>query len=952
MSKTGGRSKVLPIILAILAIVVIGANIAAVKFDATLDKYAPGGGNPATIHIAEGSENWDSQYYTSEYRGRVQATAAAEELVAEVEGEGIVLMKNDNGALPLASGTTVSLIGRYAADPIYGGAGSGTVDPASCIDFLAGLTNAGLAVNDSLYQFALANYANYPKANIVMDSPQTSTYYAGEIPWADYPADAQSSIAGTTAVVVIGRGGGEGGDLSQDLLGTLNSGVSSNFTANSETANYVEGQHQLELTQEEKDLIAAAKAGADQVVVVLNLSTSMEVGPLMAGEYEVDAIIEVGSLGATGATAVGQVLAGQINPSGRTTDLWAADFTMDPTFNNFGSFQYTDVSGYYTQAGDGAYVVEYEEGIYYGYRYYETAAVEGFIDYDEAVVFPFGYGLSYTTFEQTLDSVAINGDDVVAKVTVTNTGSVAGKDVVEIYYSAPYTPGGLEKSAVVLGSFDKTRLLEPGASQTIEIRFPVRNMASWDSSKGAYVQDAGDYVISLRANSHDVIAEETLALGAEVYNTDSATGNPTSNKFEDTTAYMQANTTTFSRADFAGTFPDGASDKTTAEAGITVEMFDAAAYAAEHSDVERPTTGASNGLSLIDMRGADKDDERWDLLLDQITVDEMIAVLNEGAYNTAEIPSISKPATSDPDGPAGFTSLMGSTGNCAWCSEVVMAQTWNKELMYRVGQMIGQEALASGYNGWYAPAMNTHRSPFAGRNFEYYSEDPVLGGEIAAQVVRGAASNGCYGYIKHFALNDQETNRTAHLMTWATEQTIREIYLRPFEYCVKADPIEMKYISDDQGTVSTKEMPACTAVMSSFNYIGTEWAGGRSSLMTGILRDEWGFEGFAITDFNLYDYMNKNQGFYAGTDHMLTMAAISGNIPDTTSAPAIASMRNSLRNMLYTVANSNAMNGIAPGTTVTYGLAPWQMVLYAVSAVIGLGVAFGFYKWFKSGKTE
>ncbi|MBQ6491787.1 MAG: glycoside hydrolase family 3 C-terminal domain-containing protein [Atopobiaceae bacterium] len=952
MSEKKGRSKVLPVVLAILAIAVVAANIAAKMFDSTLDKYAPGGGNPATVHIAEGSEDWDTEYYTAEYRGRVQATQAAEEKVAEVEAEGIVLMRNEDNALPLPAGTTVTLLGRYSADPIYGGAGSGTVDPASCIDFLAGLQNAGLTVNDAAYQFALANLANYPKANIVMDSPQTSAYYAGEIPWADYPADVQNSLAGTTGVVIIGRGGGEGGDLQQDLLGTLNSGASENFTANYETANYVEGQHQLELTQEEKDLIAAAKAGCDKVVVVLNLSTTMEVGPLTEGDYAVDAIIEVGSLGATGATAVGQVIAGQVNPSGRTTDLWAADFTKDPTFNNFGNFQYTDVSGFWTQSTDGAYFVEYEEGIYYGYRYYETAAVEGFIDYDEAVVYPFGYGLSYTDFEQTLDSVAIEDDNVVATVTVTNTGDVAGKSVAEVYYTAPYTKGGLEKSAVVLGSFDKTKLLEPGESQTLTISFPVRNMASWDSSQGAYVQDAGDYVISLRANSHDVIAEQTLALDAEVYDTDSATGNPLSNKFDDTTAYMEANTTMFSRADFAGTFPDGAEDKTTADAGITVEMFDPKAYAEEHSDVEMPTTGADNGLNLIDLRGVDKDDPLWDELLDQVTVDEMVTVLNDGAYNTAEIPSIGKPKTSDPDGPAGFTSLMGSTGNCAWCSEVVMAQTWNKQLMYEVGQMIGQEALSSGYNGWYAPAMNTHRSPFAGRNFEYYSEDPVLGGEIAAAVVRGAASNGCYAYIKHFALNDQETNRTNHIMTWATEQAIRECYLRPFEYCVKADPIEMKYISDDQGTVSTKEMPACTAVMSSFNFIGTEWSGGRQSLQTGILRDEWGFQGFVITDFNLYDYMNKNQGFYAGTDHMLTMAAISTAIDDTTSAPAVAAMRNSIKNICYTVVNSNAMNGVAPGTVITYGLAPWQKALYGASAAILALVAFGFFKWAKSGKKD
>ena len=366
-------------------------------------------------------------------------------------GRGIVLLKND-GALPLASGSEVSLIGRYAADPVYGGAGSGTVDPNDCVTLHDGIAAAGLVVNDTAFNWIAENYASYPKANITMDNPNTATYYIGEIPWGNYSEEARASIAGTTALVVIGRGGGEGGDLSTDLLATLNDGKHANFTANDETANYAEGQHQLELTAEERDLIAAAKQSCDTVVVLYNGSTPLEMAPLMSGELEVDAILSIGSLGGAGATAVGQVLTGVVNPSGRTTDIWPADFTADPTFGNFGGKQYTDVTNYYPHNYNGsvedatAYFVEYEEGVYFGYRYYETAAeaeaggYRGF-DYDEAVVFPFGYVLSYTSFSQSLDACESDGETVSASVTVTNTGSVAGKCVVELYYSSPVRAG-------------------------------------------------------------------------------------------------------------------------------------------------------------------------------------------------------------------------------------------------------------------------------------------------------------------------------------------------------------------------------------------------------------------------------------------------------------------------------------------------------------------------------
>ena len=926
--------------------VTVAANVGTNMFKSAIDHYI--GGGETTITNAPGSEDWDTAYYDQQYRGRGRATEEAKNIVIEIEGEGIVLLKNDNNALPLASGESVSLIGRYAADPVYGGAGSGTVDPNDCVTLYDGIVNSGLTVNDTVYNWIAENYANYPKANITMDNPSTASYYIGEIPWSAYSDEAKSSIAGTTAVVVIGRGGGEGGDLSRDLLADVNSGVSENFTANDETANYAEGQHELELSVEERDLITAAKESCDKVIVLYNGSTPMELGPLMEGDLAVDAILSIGSLGASGAAAVGQVLTGAVNPSGRTTDIWAADFTADPTFGNVGGKQYTDVSNYYTTNDTGtvsngtAYFVEYREGIYYGYRFYETAAAEAEagnydFDYDSAVVFPFGYGLSYTTFEQTLDSCAVNGDNVEVSVTVTNTGSVAGKSVVEIYYSAPYTAGGIEKSAVVLGAFGKTALLDPGASETVDLTFPVRQMASWSSDEGGYVLDAGDYVISLRSDSHTVIAEQGVTLEAETYKTDDATGNELANRFDDMTTYMNDNCGgTMSRADFAGTWPEAAADKTAAECGITLEEYD---YTQHLGDEAMPTTGANNGVSLIDLRGKAYDDEMWDQLLDQLTVDDMTTMLNDCAYNTPAIAHIGKPATSEPDGPAGFTSLTGSTGNCAYCSEFIMAQTWNTELMYRTGQMVGQEALASGYNGWYAPAMNTHRSPFAGRNFEYYSEDPLLAGKMGAAVVSGAASNGVYAMIKHYALNDQESYRVQHLCTWATEQTAREIYLRPFELTIKESSAEMKYIADDQGTVETVEMPGCTAMMSSFNYVGTQWAGGSHALCTEIPRGEWGFTGCIITDFNLYGYMDKNWGLDGGTDLHLTYAAMTPAFQGTGEASVVARLREASHRVLYTVVNSNAMQGMAPGSTITTSPSPWQYGVWGGSAVLLAGAA-------------
>ena len=622
-----------------------------------------------------------------------------------------------------------------------------------------------------------------------------------------------------------------------------------------------------------------------------------------------------------------------------------------------------------------AFTTQYEEGIYLGYRYYETAAEEGFIDYDEAIVYPFGYGLSYTSFEQSA-TWQQNGDSITATVTVKNTGDVPGKEVVQLYYSAPYTEGGIEKSSVVLGDFAKTPMLQPGDSAEVTVTIDRKDMASYDYKGvkiegGGYVLEAGDYVLSLRANSHTVLPGDdktyTYTLGSDVLYTEVTTvadgeilfeKQPAVNRFNDVSAIFKDTPTAgyalqMSRADFAGTFPTAptADDLLAKKITLTYEkdgktvtetiadqlkIFDPAADLIDE-DAEMPTMGAQNGLLLSDMRGIGYGEAIWEDFLDQLTEADYTSLaaqaLASNAYNTPEVESLGKGRTQDFDGPQGFSSLFGSTGCCAYCSEVVIASTWNLELARKMGDAIGEESIINGYHGWYGPALNIHRSPFSGRNFEYYSEDAMLSGKICAAVVEGAADKGCYAYIKHFALNDTEVKRTTNQCTWATEQTIREIYLKPFQYVVENTSTEMKYISDDQGTVSTVTMPGLKAIMSSFNRIGGTWAGGSYALMNEVLRGEWAFRGVAISDFNLYEYMPADEGLRAGTDMQL---AFGKGFADTESATSRQAMRTAYKNMCYTVANSNYMQGVAPGSTIVYGLAWWQAAIIAFDVVVGV----------------
>jgi beta-glucosidase len=945
------NKKYLAIWIPIIALVTILTVVVNVALNVATGWVASQlGSGTYTFTNSEESEGWDTEYYSADYASLDEVDAAALDLVEQIGAGGIVLAKNDAAALPLAGGAQVTMFGRAAADPVYGGSGSGSVDTNSAITARQGIENAGFGVNDAVYSAIESFAAENPRGHIEMDRPDISTYNIGEMPVAQYEAQAGTfGQFNDAAVVFIGRPGGEGGDLTQDM---------SAWDDNAEP-----GQHQLELNKDERDMIALAQANFEKVVVVVNASTTLELGDLQR-DANIDAVLLAGSPGATAFNALGRILSGEVNPSGRTVDLWADDFTADPTFANFGNFIYDNVAPSYpvpvTESAtsnatvtDEAPFVNYAEGIYFGYRYYETAAVEGFIDYDQAVVYPFGYGLSYTDFAWAVSGTEAGGVDgtIAVTVDVTNTGSVAGRDVVQLYYSAPYTPGGIEKPAVVLGGFAKTGVIEPGASEQVTIEVAVEDMASYDYlNERAYVLEAGEYELTVRTDSHRIaagtepvrytVAEDVVFSGDDHRSSDLT---EVTNQFDDVSAQFTTDgeagkIPVFSRADFAGTFPTAPTGDLLVADEAVAAGFDAwdAEAAAEAFEGEKPATDAASDLSLIDMRGLAKDDPKWDELLDSLSVGDMSAMLLNGAYQTAAIGSIGKPQTLEPDGPAGFSSFINSAINgTAYPSEVLIAQTWDVELGRAMGVMLGNEAIFKNINGWYAPAVNLHRSPFGGRNFEYYSEDPVLSGEMLTAVANGVGTKGVYTLIKHYAMNEQETNRVNNgLATWANEQAIREVYLKPFEIGVKNISMEVTYLADDQGTLDTTTIGAA-GIMSSFNRIGSHWAGGSEALMDTVLRGEWGFEGFAISDFNLYPYMNPNEGIAGGTDLMLTFQP-SKSFNDSSSAKAVTDIRQATHNILFTVANSNAMNGLAPGATVAYTPPAWVVWQIVITSVMGL----------------
>lgn len=841
--------------------------------------------------------------------------ASATQLCEDIADEGIVLLDND-GTLPMAKNSKLNVFGWASTNPCYGGTGSGALSDAyPTVTLLEGLTNAGFELNTELSDFYTSYRADRPVVGMfsqdwTLPEPEASQYSDEMMENAKAFSD--------TAMVVITRVGGEGADLPTDVSQvTYDAGHSYN--------DFEPGEHYLQLSKTEKDMIDLVCKNFDKVVVVYNGANAMELG--WVKDYsQIKSVIWCAGTGQSGFNALGSILCGDVNPSGRTIDTFVYDLTQTPTANNFGNFNYTNMDEFKANSFGADTIpafVNYVEGIYVGYKFYETAAAEGLIDYDKTVVYPFGRGLSYTTFTQTLNSVTEADGTITVDVTVTNTGSASGKEVVEVYYNPPYTNGGIEKASANLIGFAKTSELAPGASENVTVTFKAEDMASYDTyGKGCYVLEKGDYVISINADSHTVLDSKVYNVASDIVydasNKRESDVEVADNKFD----FAEGNVTYLSRADGFANYAEATAAPADFElpAQAKATFYNNSNWNPEdfnNADDVAPTTGAKNGLKLKDMVGVDYNDAQWDAFLDQLTVSDMDSLIALGGYQSAAVSSIGKVQAIDCDGPASINNNFTKQGSIGFPSAVMIAATWNTDLAHDFGTSIGKMADDMNVSGWYAPAMNIHRSAFAGRNFEYYSEDGVLSGAMAANAIMGSQEQGVYAFMKHFALNDQETNRTSMLCTWSTEQAIREIYLKPFEKCIKdAD---------------------CHAVMSAFNYIGTTYAGSCPELLIDVLRGEWGFVGMVLTDYyGVYGYQDADRLIRNGGDFCLVNYDTETNhLTDTTSATALVSARQACKNILYTVANSRAYYE----ENLNPGMPGWEKLMIGVDVVLFAGLA-------------
>ena len=880
-----------------------------------------------------------------------ETVAQSKATVKRVGEEGMVLLKND-GLLPLQKSTKLNVFGWASTNPLFGGTGSGSSDASTAVNILQSLVDAGFEINQGLSNMYFEYQAGRP--TIAMASQDWTLPEPPVGVYNDTLIDATKAFS-DTAVIVIGRSGGEGADLPMDMNAVIHGSynpaqtvsaapnnynyMNASYTNNGNYDDFAEGESYLELSRTEKDMIAKVCSEFEKVVVVINANNTMELS--WVDEYpQIGAVLLAPGAGITGFAALGEILCGDVNPSGRTADTFVKDLMATPYIHNIGNHAFTNVDDLKQAiaANDGAYegnlaFVNYVEGIYVGYKYYETAADEGAINYEDQVQYPFGYGLSYTTFEQKMENFKDDEKTVSFDVTVTNTGTVAGRDVVEVYFTPPYTDGGIEKASVNLIDFGKTSELAPGASEALSFTLNKEEMAAYDSegvkiTGGGYLLEAGEYTISLRANSHDVLASETFTVAADVDY--SATGResdkiPAVNQFED---YARGTFEVLSRAGGFANYDATCGQAPAEDAYIMddatrakVEEYSVAGYdpARYDSDADAmPTTGAKNGLKLKDLTGKPYDDPDWDKLLDQLSFDDMATMINVGGWQTAPIDSVGKVGTSDCDGPAGLSNFITGAYGSAYPSELLMAQTWSKDVAYEIGTSMGQEYADANNYGWYGPAMNTHRSAFAGRNFEYYSEDGVLAGRFASEEINGASTKGVYPYIKHFAVNDQETNRCSFLLTYAPEQALREIYLRPFEIAVK----------NYAGTA--------IAAMSAFNWIGTEPGCANKELLKTVLRDEWGFVGMVETDYNgSYGFQYTDHCIRNGNDLMLGFNSAATNVLSDKNATAVIAMRQACKNILYTIGNSGyyTVNAVSEG-----GLSKMQKLFYTVDGCVGAGI--------------
>mgnify|MGYP003175174668 FL=1 len=844
----------------------------------------------------------------------------AAEVAEEIMEDGIVLLKNES-LLPLNETKKLNIFGWESINPAYGGAGSGGInDLYDIVSLNQGLENAGFSINQELVDF----YNNYGADNPEM-SIQKQSWTLPEPPVDTYSDELIKSAKeySDVAVVVLSRKAGEGhNDIPMDVRKAAYDNNSDEYD------DFPEGEHYLQLSQTERDMVDMVCSNFDNVIVVYNGANQFELG--FADEYpQIKSVVWCPGTGNVGFNALGKVFSGEVNPSGKTPDTFIYDMTTAPWWNNAEKTEYTNLADMAVEGMNAGTAqvyapafTNYVEGIYVGYKYYETAAQEGAIDYDKTVQYPFGYGLSYTEFEQKMGELEEKDGQISVDVEVTNTGDVAGKDVVEVYYKPPYTNGGIEKSSANLIEFAKTDLLQPGESQTVTVTFSIEDMASYDENNAkAYVLEKGDYVISINSDSHTVLDQKTYTADKDVVykgeNKRTSDDTAATNVFED----AKGDVTYLSRADHFANYEEATAAPASAELGEPYvseyhlnSNFDKTTYLNDEDVM--PTTGADNGLTLADMRDADYDDPRWEKLLDQLTVDEMANMIAMAGYQTAAMDSVGKVATLDFDGPAAINNNFTGVGSIGFPIEVVVASTWNKELAQAWGECMGKISQEMGAEGWYAPGMNTHRTAFGARNYEYFSEDGVLAGNMGAKAVEGARKYGVYSYIKHFALYEGNAKMVS---VWSNEQAIREIYLKPFEISVK------------QG--------GANAVMVSWSFLGDKWTGECSNLMNTVLREEWGFRGMALTDFfrnNGHGFMNADAALANGVDAMLsTFNGEENNVANPEHPTSVLQMRNACKNVMYTVVSSWAYDGEHEET----GMENWKKAGIGIDIVIALFMA-------------
>ena len=933
--------KVLTILCAIVMVISVPLTVLAAKFDNTM--AARFGGSFWELE----NEDTNAQYYTSDFNSAEEMVNYGLALTQQVEAEGAALLMNNNNALPLAADAKVSTFSNSSVNLVYGGTGSGNIDASTADTLRTALEKVGVTVNPTLWDFytvgAGKDYARSKSGTVATDSEVTA-----EVPWNVYTDEVKNSVAqyGDAAIVTLSRVGGEGADLSYGEV------------------NY------LALDDNEKEMlqnVAEMKKNGivKKTIVLINSANALQVDFLKNNEYDIDAALWIGDVGISGINAVAEILTGKVNPSGSLVDTYCYDNFSAPAMWNFTPTTYEGyVEGGDVSAKAKSYMI-YQEGIYVGYKYYETR-YEDFVTgngnagdyaYGDIVAYPFGYGMSYTSYDISDMNVNYNAADDTYTVTVkvTNTGAMAGKKTVQVYVQSPYTDydkqNGVEKSAVSLVGFGKTGMIEPGASETLSMTVNKRDIASYDTyGAGTYILDAGDYYFTAATDAHNAVNNILAAKGYTVESTNgkmTADGNADltytwTEDALDTTTYATSETGTaitnlfdeadpnksssepgevtwLSRSNWVATFPTQP-----VVLNATQTLADHLAFTrydgSKADSVEMPTLGADNGLALVSMIGADYDDPQWDTLLDQLTFNEMVNTITLGFHNTAAIESIGKTRTKDENGPQGLTAaLTGGASAMCYTSEDVMAATFNVDLINDVGRCIGEDCLAMGYSGLYGPGINMHRTAYSGRNFEYYASDPFVAGTICAAEVNGIQSKGVYVYLKHVALNDSESSRRG-VNTWLNEQAAREIYLEVADKAVT-----------DGGAWS---------VMSGFNRWGAYWCGAYDNLLTGFLRGELGLRGMIITDYSgSSKYMDLADGLIAGSDIW--------DSPDptihTTLAPKyendayiVTEMRESMHKILYTVANSNAMNGWSSADRLKVITPWWKTALYALDTVLAV----------------